>query len=146
MVNKASLGLTEYQKNIKRELETIKTVSKEELLYKVNQYLPLNSKFREDLDKRPRNWLRRTLDKVLRDTLKGITKQRKKSSLVDYRDYLDICEAYTREDFPEDHYLRREYVDLPPAKANRWVDPRFRLDDKTGKLEKLSFKEIRNLN
>ena len=146
MANKASLGLTEYQKNIKRELETINTASKEELLYKVNQYLPLNSKLREGLDKKSISWLRKTLTKVLRGTLRSINKQRKKSSLVDYRDYLDICEAYTRDDFPEDHYLRREYVNLPLAKANRWIDPRFRLDDKTGKLEKLSFKEIRNLN
>ena len=146
MANKASLSLTEFQKNIKKELRYIGSVNKEELLYKLNQYLPLNSKLREGLDKRPRSWLKKTLTKVLRGTLKGISKQRIKSSLVDYRDYLDICEAYTHDDFPEDHYLRREYVELPPAKANRWVDPRFRLNDKTGKLEKLSFKEIRNLN
>lgn len=146
MANKANLDLTEFQKNIKRELKSINTASKEELLSKANQYLPLNSKFREGLNKRPRGWLKKTLTKVLRGTLKGISKQRMKSSLVDYRDYLDICEAYTREDFPENHYFRREYVDLPLAKANRWVDPRFRLDDKSGKLEKLSFKEIRNLN
>ena len=146
MANKASLSLTEFQRTIKRELRLIKTANKEELLSKANQYLPLNSKFREGLDKRPKSWLRKTLGKVLRSTLYGINRQRTKSSLVDYRDYLDICVPYTRDDFPEDHYLRREYVDLPPVKANRWVDPRFRLDDKSGKLEKLSFKEIRNLN
>lgn len=146
MANKASLSLTEFQRTIKRELRLIKTANKEELLSKANRYLPFNSKFREGLDKRPKSWLKKTLGKVLRSTLISINRQRTKSSLVDYRDYLDICIPYTRDDFPRDHYLRREYVELPPTKANRWVDPRFRLDDKSGKLEKLSFKEIRNLN
>jgi hypothetical protein len=71
-----------------------------------------------------------------------ISKRRKRRP--DRNDYYGFCTEYTHEDFPPDHYLRREYVRLPFKKLHYWIDLSHMPKDKLRNI-RLAFSSIRDL-
>ena len=152
---------TEYQKKIKEEINYIKSnpgLSKEYLVGKLKQHLPINSIYLKRLDdysyisKMPRIKLVNKLLSVLRRKLKNIDNRRYANIPVpDFNDYYSFCTEWERTDFPEQHYFRRDYTSLPLKKLNGWIDPEWisywgGKGKKSIYLDRLSVKERRNLN
>jgi hypothetical protein len=152
---------TEYQKEIKEEIDYIKSnpgLSKEDLVNRLRQHLSINSIYRKRLDdhgyipKMPRIKLVNKLLSVLRRKLKNIDNRRYANIPVpDFNDYYSFCTEWERIDFPEQHYFRRDYTSLPRKKLNGWIDPEWisywgGRDKKNYYLDRLSVKERRNLN
>ena len=152
---------TEYQKEIKKEIEYIKAnhgLSKEDLVCRLKQYLPKNSIYLKKLNehgyvsKESKTKLANKLLSVLRRKLKSIDNNRYGNiAIPDFNDYYGLCTEWEHIDFPEWHYLRRDDVRLPGKKLTGWIDPEWvsyigGRDKKNYYLDRLSVKERRNLN
>lgn len=146
------LSYTPYQLTLVEEKSNYLQYSREELINKLNDYLPSNSQYRSHLlsntdfrNTQPLSKLRNTFIKLINRKLrisKHISKRRKRRP--DRNDYYGFCTEYTHEDFPPHHYLRREYVRLPFKKLHYWIDLSHMPKDKLRNI-RLAFSSIRDL-
>ena len=147
-----NLSYTPYQLTLVEEKSNYSNYNREELINRLIDYLPSNSQYRSHLlsntdfrNTQSLSKLRNTYIKLINRKLrisKHISKRRKRRS--DRNDYYGFCTEYTHEDFPPDHYLRREYVRLPFKKLHYWIDLSHMPKDKLRNI-RLAFSSIRDL-
>ena len=115
---------THYQLLLEQELSNYQNYTKEELIQKLYEYLPKQSKLRKTLPNiTSLTKLRKLYKRILRNLLKRSYRiSQSKTYKPDYTDYYGICTEYNREMFPIDHYFRRDYVKLPLPKCKSWID------------------------
>ena len=146
------LSYTPYQCQLVEEKSNYSKYNREELINKLIDYLPSNNQYRSHLlsntdfkNTQSLSKLRNTYIKLINKRLrisKHISKRRKRRP--DRNDYYGFCTEYTHEDFPPDHYLRREYVRLPFKKLHYWIDLSHMPKDKLRNI-RLAFSSIRDL-
>lgn len=147
-----NLSYTPYQLTLVEEKSNYLQYTREELINRLIDYLPSNSQYRSHLlhntdfrNTQSLSKLRNTYIKLINRKLrisKHISKRRKRKP--DRNDYYGFCTEYTHEDFPPDHYLRREYVRLPFKKLHYWIDLSHMPKDKLRNI-RLAFSSIRDL-
>ena len=143
---------TPYQRDLVEEKSNYLYYTREELINKLIEHLPVNSQYRNLLlhdkdftDIQSLTELRSRYSKLINRKLRisrGISKRKKRK--VDRNDYYGFCREYTHEDFPPHHYLRREYVRLPFKKLHYWIDL-MNLPKDTLRNVRLAFASIRDL-
>nr|DAO72931.1 MAG TPA: Inovirus Gp2 [Bacteriophage sp.] len=146
------LSYTPYQCQLVEEKSNYLHYTREELINKLIDYLPSNSQYRSHLlsnnqfrNSQSLSKLRNVYSKLINRKLKvskRISKRRKRRP--DRNGYYGFCTEYTHEDFPPDHYLRREYVRLPFKKLHYWIDLSHMPKDKLRNI-RLAFSSIRDL-
>lgn len=146
------LSYTPYQCQLVEEKSNYLQYTREELINKLIDYLPSNNQYRCHLlsntdfrNTQSLSVLRNAYSKLINRKLKvsrRISKRRKRRP--DRNDYYGFCTEYTHEDFPPDHYLRREYVRLPFKKLHYWIDLSHMPKDKLRNI-RLAFSSIRDL-
>ena len=143
---------TSYQLQLVEEKSNYLDYTREELINKLIEHLPVNNLYREQLlsnrdftDNQSLTKLRDVYSKLINRLLrisKRIRKSRKRKS--DRNDYYGFCTEYTHEDFPPHHYLRRDYVRLPFKKLHYWIDLSHMPKDKLRNI-RIAFSNIRDL-
>ena len=143
---------TPYQLQLVEEKSNYSHYTREELINKPIEHLPVNNLYREQLlsnrdftDNQSLTKLRDIYSKLINRLLRvsrRIRKSRERKS--DRNDYYGFCREYTREDFPIDHYFRREYVRLPLKKLHYWIDLDSMTKDKLRNI-RIAFANIRDL-
>ena len=147
-----NLSYTAYQQELVEEKSNYLHYTREELINKLIDYLPTNNPYRNHLlsnstftNTQSLTKLRSVYSKLINRKLrasKRISNRRKRKP--DRNDYYGFCTEYTHEDFPPDHYLRREYVRLPFKKLHYWIDLSHMPKDKLRNI-RLAFSSIRDL-
>ena len=146
------LSYTPYQLELVEEKSNYLSYTREELINKLIHYLPTNNQYRNQLlsntdftNNQSLTKLRKVYSKIINRKLrvsKRISKRKKPKP--DRNDYYGFCTEYTHEDFPPDHYLRRDYVRLPFKKLHYWIDLNHMPKDKLRNI-RLAFSSIRDL-
>ena len=127
---RTDFSYSSYQLELLQEKSNYLYYTREELINKLIDYLPANSKYRNLLisnkdftDSQSLTVLRNRYSKLINQLLRVNKRIRnRKRRKVDRNDYYGFCTEYTHEDFPPTHYLRRDYVRLPYKKLHYWID------------------------